>query len=154
MKKIKIVEFESQYTEQAKKLARLAMEDVGIKPDVVDLYIEDDFDYESILDVYKNRSRLWVALAEDNVIGTIAISEIDVTTARLRRMFVLPQAQGEGIGQKLFATAMRFAKEKAYNRIVLDTDKDMYKAQRFYEKNGFYKVRDEGNRLFYERVIL
>lgn len=129
------------------------MESVGLEPDVIALYIGDDFDYESILDVYKGRGRFWLALVENQVVGTVAIAEIDKTTARLRRMFVLPQLQREGVGQQLFETALRFVKEKEYSKIVLDTDKRMHQAQRFYEKNGFHKVRGEGDRVFYENII-
>jgi GNAT superfamily N-acetyltransferase len=153
MEKIDIIEFEPKYVEDAKSLARLAMEEVGIEPDVIDLYIHDDFDYETIVEVYKNRSRLWLALMEDRVVGTIAIAEVNLTTARLRRMFVLPRAQRRGVGQKLFDTALRFSKEKGYRKIVLDTDRLMHSAQSFYERNGFHRVSSEKDRVFYELTI-
>lgn len=153
MPKIRIIEFEPRYREASKKLACLAMEDVGISPDIVKIYIEDDFDYETISDVYKDRSRLWLALAEDQVVGTIAMAEVNESTVRLRRMFVLPEFQGMGVGQQLFDVALRFAKSKEYKDIVLDTDRLMHKAQKFYEKNGFHKVRTEEDRVFYRKII-
>lgn len=153
MEKINIIEFEQKHGEEAKKLARLAMEDVGIESDVINLYTNDDFDYETIAEVYKDRSRLWLALLEDRVVGTIAIAEIDSATARLRRMFVLPQVQRRGIGQQLFDIALKFSKEKGYHRMVLDTDRLMHSAQSFYEQNGFHRVTREGDRIFYELTV-
>ena len=153
MQKVRIIEFEPQYKEESKRLARVAMADVGIEPKIIELYIEDDFDYETIPEVYKDRSRLWLALAENRVVGTVAMSEVDEAIVRLRRMFVLPEFQGQGVGQQLFDTAFAFAKGQGYEKIILDTDRIMYKARRFYEKNGFHKARNAGDRVFYERII-
>lgn len=153
MKDLKVIEFEPQYAEEARELARLAMEGVGIAPDVIDLYVDEDFDYGTISEVYKGRSRFWVALEGGRVVGSIAITEIDQTTARLRRMFVLPEAQGKGVGQELFSAALEFVKSNGYTKVVLDTDKLMHKAHKFYEKNGFVKMREDETRMFYERSL-
>lgn len=148
-----IIEFQPQYTEEIKKLARAAMENIGLEPSTVNLYLEDDFDYENILQVYKNRSRLWIALEGGRVVGTVAIQEKNITTARLRRMFVAPDIQGEGIGQRLLDVALKFAKENRYEKVLLNTDKLMNRAQRLYEKNGFHRLKDEGERIFYEKEV-
>ena len=148
-----IIEFQLEYAEQIKELARRAMEDVGLDAATVDRYMTDDFDYETIPEVYKGRSRLWVDLEDAKVVGTIAVGEIDEATARLRRMFVLPELQRKGIGQQLLNTAFNFAQEQGYTSIRLDTDRRMQKAHAFYERNGFIKMGAEGDRVLYARKV-
>src|SRR3989344_5297868 len=117
MESVQIIEFQPQYTQAVKDLARRVLQDVGIKPDTVDLYMESDL--EAIAGIYKDRQRFWVALDGSWLVGTIAIAEIDQTTARLRRMFVSPRFQGKGVGQRLFDTALRFTQENGYTKIIL-----------------------------------
>ena len=68
-------------------------------------------------------------------------------------MFVLPEYQGVGIGQKLIDVAMKFVEDNGYKRVKLNTDKIMKRAHRFYEKNGFQKIGEDEERLFYERNL-
>jgi len=54
-------------------------------------------------------------------------------------MVVSPTVRGSGIGSKLLAYAIEFAKEKGCKRLTLLTDNDNLDAQRFYQQHGFSK---------------
>ena len=116
---VQIIEFDARYAREIRALARAAMESAGILPKTIDLYLEDDFDYETIGEKYQGRSQFWLALSGRKVVGTIAMAEVDKTIVRLRRMFVLPDFQGESIGQQLFDVALKFAQDKKYKKIKL-----------------------------------
>ena len=105
-------------------------------------------------EIYKDRGRFWVALKDDKVIGTIAIENRAGDTAKLRRMFVLSEYQGKGIAQKLFKTAVQFARKKGYKEIELSTAHFMKRAHKFYEKQGFKKIGADEKEYFYKLTFI
>ena len=62
---------------------------------------------------YMNNGCLWCLIDDNHVIGTIAIRKIDDTNriAELKRMFVLPEFQGNGYGRLLLEHAVKCAQE-------------------------------------------
>jgi GNAT superfamily N-acetyltransferase len=59
----------------------------------------------------------------------------------LRKMYLAPSARGTGLGKRLLAEALAFARERGGRQMVLDTVEAMTTAIAFYEANGF--VRDD-----------
>ena len=55
----------------------------------------------------------------------------------LEDMVVRPEMRGQDIGTLLVKKAQQTAREEGCRRITLLTDYDNYKAQNFYENNGF-----------------
>lgn len=152
MNSIDIIEFESRYTQELKDLVYLVLGHVGIKVEKYTTTSRDtDLDY--IEKIYKERGRFWLAFKDNKLIGCIAIEEKDLETAKLKRMFVLPEFHGSGAGQALLDKALSFAKSNTYHRVVLNTDKLMNRAHRFYEKNEFKKIGEDEERLFYELIL-
>lgn len=148
MDNIEIIEFKPEYEQSVKDLIHLVLRHLGIKNKYPEINKDTDLDY--ILEKYKGRGRFWLALKDRKLIGTVAIEEMDNNVAKLKRMFVLPEYQGTGIGQKLFDTALKFAKDNEYKTLRLNTDKIMSRAHKFYEKNKFHKIGEDQDRLFYE----
>jgi GNAT superfamily N-acetyltransferase len=80
----------------------------------------------------------WLARAGDNVIGCVALRHIaEPNAAEVKRMYVRPEARGQGVAQLLLETAEKFALAAGYHWIYLDTADDMKAAARFYQRNGF-----------------
>lgn len=100
----------------------------------------DDADLQNIFEYYSGKSRFWVAEQAGKVIGTIALKDNGVGIGKLRRMFVLHALHGSGVGQKLLDTALSYAKNNRFIKIILNTHANMKRAHRFYEKNGFILV--------------
>ena len=73
-------------------------------------------------------------------IGCVAMRKIDSHIAELKRMYVKPQYQQQGIGKELLKKAIVLAKKCGYNKIRLDTLKHMLPAIGLYKKAGFYEI--------------
>ena len=88
---------------------------------------------------YMNNGCFWCLIDDNHVIGTIAIRKIDDTNriAELKRMFVLPEFQGNGYGRLLLEHAVKCAREEGYQKICLDTRKQFSVAQHLYRSVGF-----------------
>lgn len=150
--KFKIAEFEPRFVNEVKDLIYFVLTHVGIDANKYP-QIAQDIDPEHILKTYKERGRFWVAILNGLVVGTVAIEEKDTDTAKLKRMFVLPEYHGKGVGQALFEIALGFARTNGYKKITLYTDRAMLRAHRFYERNGFQRVGEDAERFLYEREI-
>ncbi len=57
----------------------------------------------------------------------------------LEDMVIRPEHRGMGIGSKLLAHAMAYAKSHGFTRITLLTDRTSDKSIHFYERHGFQR---------------
>ena len=73
-------------------------------------------------------------------IGCVAVRKITGDIAELKRMYVLPSYQQQGIGQQLLNQAAALAVNRGYTFIRLDTLQHMTPAINLYTKNGFYPI--------------
>lgn len=146
-----IVEFNPKHEEGLKELVSLALKHVGVD---IDKYPEilNEIKAEYIRNTYEGRSRFWIKSIDGKVVGSIAAIEDwrDEKTAEIKRLFVLPEFHGGGVGRALLNTAMEFIKRNDYDRIILHTDKGMTRAQSFYEKNGFSRFGENDDIISYE----
>ena len=86
-----------------------------------------------------DRDGLWVATANGNFAGVVAIDGKHAMNegARLRWFIVDPKFQGAGLGNRLIARAVQFCKEKGYPKIFLWTFEGLDPARRLYEHHDF-----------------
>jgi GNAT superfamily N-acetyltransferase len=91
---------------------------------------------------------------EGKIIGTMALRKIDNQTVRLKRMYVRPEYQGQGIAQKMLDNLVKFAKEKGYKRMLLHTYPIMERAMKFYKRNGFVEsTGDDPEMIHVEKAL-
>ena len=77
---------------------------------------------------------------EKGYIGCVAIRRIDSNTAELKRMYVQPACQQQGVGKKLLEHALTLAQNCNYSFVNLDTLNHMLPAIKLYKKYGFYEI--------------
>jgi DNA-binding MarR family transcriptional regulator/GNAT superfamily N-acetyltransferase len=94
------------------------------------------------------RERCWIAEADGRRAGSIFLVAQDATTAKLRLLLVDPDTRGLGIGRKLVAECVRFAREVGYQKITLWTQENLTAARRIYSASGFRKIAQEPHRSF------
>ena len=87
----------------------------------------------------------WIALEENQVVGSIALLPIGNQTAVLKKFFTYPQFRGQPnrLGAKLYQELLNFAQAINFKRLVLDTPEDETRSHYFYEKHGFKQVTPE-----------
>lgn len=88
---------------------------------------------------------LWIAEVDGRVAGSAAIVRDGPETARLRIVYVEPDARGLGLGHKLVGACLDFARSRGYRDMVLSTYNILSAARRVYQAAGFslYAEEDE-----------
>lgn len=71
-------------------------------------------------------------------IAPLAGAEPDV--CELRKMYLLPEARGRGLGERMLHHCLEAARVRGYRRCYLETLSGMDAAQRLYLKTGFTKL--------------
>lgn len=94
------------------------------------------------------RDRIWLADANQRIIGSIAIVGRSPREAQLRWFLVHPDYRGEGIGKRLLKEALRFCKRRKYNAIFLWTTSELDAARHLYTDIGFRKTGEVKHRIW------
>jgi putative acetyltransferase len=91
-----------------------------------------------------NRSLYLIALINHQPVGGCGIAPFDdnrtgnqETVCELKKLFLLPQSRGLGIGRRLVTRCLDYARSKAYQQCYLDTLAGMSAAIHLYETLGF-----------------
>ena len=87
----------------------------------------------------ETRDGFWVAVAGQDIVGSIAIHGINTQEkgAHLRWFIVAPEYQGQGIGNMLLKKAVAFCRGADFPRVYLWTFEGLDAARHLYEKYGF-----------------
>ncbi len=87
---------------------------------------------------------LWLALQNRHIVGSVAIvgREAKEQGARLRWFILAPEAQGQGIGNRLMREAMNFCERQHFQRVYLTTFAGLDAARHLYEKWGFHLCKE------------
>jgi len=99
------------------------------------------------------RERCWIAEAGAEVAGCVFLVKKSKTVAKLRLLLVEPRARGLGIGQRLVAECVRFARQAKYRKITLWTQSDLCAAKHLYKQAGFRMVGGQSHHSFGQNLV-
>jgi N-acetylglutamate synthase-like GNAT family acetyltransferase len=105
--------------------------------------LQDQPDLLDIPGFYQSgHGNFWLALADDEVVGSISLRDIGNRQGALRKMFVQAPFRGREhqVAQRLLQTLVDWSREQGLKEVFLGTTAAFLAAHRFYEKNGFVEI--------------
>ncbi len=99
------------------------------------------------------RERCWIAERDGAIVGSVFLVKKSDRVAKLRLLLVEPSARGLGIGGRLVAECVLFARQAGYRKITLWTQSILDAARHIYHKAGFRLVKRERNQTFGHKLV-
>jgi len=110
-------------------------------------------------DVRGPRSCFLVARVQGRAIGCGALRQEDAETAEVKRMYVRPEARGQGLGRRMLEELEHRAAEMGFKRIRLETGVPQPEALHLYESAtyrripGYGEYKDDPRTVSFEKIL-
>ena len=123
-------------------LVRLLDEDLAIRDG-------DEHAFYAGFNKTVNIRHVIVCYKDDTPVGCGAFKKYEAQKVEIKRMYVLPQHRGSGIGHGILRELELWAKELQFSACVLETGKKQPEAISLYKKAGYKIIKNYGQ---YENV--
>src|SRR5882757_3111102 len=100
-----------------------------------------------------SRERCWIAEVDGARVGSVFLVRHGDDVAKLRLLLVDPAGRGQGLGRRLVAECVAFARARGYRKITLWTQSILVAARKIYQDAGFMLVASEPHRSFGQSLI-
>jgi putative acetyltransferase len=112
-------------------------------------------DLDQVQQVYDGQKAIFLVVLDDGrVVGTGAIKQYNKQTAELKRMWLLEEYHGKGIGYKVVMRLFEFARQVGYKRICLQTSLQQKRAIAFYKHIGFVEIPFYSEQLYDDDISM
>lgn len=100
-----------------------------------------DPEVDDMYNGYRNKESCYYVIAlDDKIVGCGGIAPLEggnKTTCELRKMFLLAENRGIGLGRRLLLLLLKRARSLGYDKCYLETKKRMSRANELYRNSGF-----------------
>jgi DNA-binding MarR family transcriptional regulator/GNAT superfamily N-acetyltransferase len=100
-----------------------------------------------------SRERCWIADIDGAQVGSVFLVRHSDDVAKLRLLLVDPAGRGQGLGRRLVAECVLFARQCGYRKITLWTQSILVAARKIYQDAGFVRVATEPHRSFGQSLV-
>lgn len=112
--------------------------------------------YEFLPTYNPAKDRIFLAVADNQIVGSVAILGSSRHLAQLRWFLIHPDYRGRGLGKRLLNEAIVFCRERDYQKVYLMTTSMQETAIALYKKAGFRKTGEKylqlwGQQLYEQR---
>jgi ribosomal protein S18 acetylase RimI-like enzyme len=83
---------------------------------------------------------LLIAESSGNWAGCVALRSLEDDICEMKRLYVIPEYRGLGVGKTLAQTVIKEARTRGYKKMRLDTVASMKAARGLYASLGFYTI--------------
>lgn len=99
-------------------------------------------DLDELQQTYVDNDGIFLVLTEDDrIIGTGAVRKIDRQTCEMKRVWLLFEYHGRGLGYRMIQELFAFARARGYARMRLETDQAAQsRAFHLYKRLGFTEI--------------
>ena len=95
---------------------------------------------------FDNGGTFLVTVDDERIVGTGAIRYLEDGVCELKRLWLLLEYHGQGIGYRMMQELLKIARQKGYKVMRLLTDRIVQiRAVEFYERLGFYEIPSFGD---------
>ena len=97
----------------------------------------------------------WGTIRNGELLGTIALINTGHSAGAIRKMFVKKEFRGKeyALAQRLFETLVDYCREHGIVDLYLGTVDMLKAAHRFYERNGFQRIKVEELPSYFPRMM-
>ncbi|WP_310377606.1 GNAT family N-acetyltransferase [Flavobacterium sp.] len=115
-----------------------------ISQEQLDYMLKLMYSENALLEQFQNQQQFFIASEGTHALGFIAIEHYykNELWTKIHKIYILPEAQGKGVGKLLLDKAASLAIENNLKTLSLNVNK-YNNAVAFYQKNGFEIVADE-----------
>ena len=104
--------------------------------------------------ISRQDSWLYVALADDQLVGFAQYVKREERTGQLTRIYVLPEWQRKSIGTLLLEEGLAALSDQGAREVLVQVEKENRVGKTFYEKRGFRFSREFSIELPNQRLVL
>jgi putative acetyltransferase len=107
-------------------------------------YSINDAEVDDMYGAYSGpRAAYFVICADDRPVGGGGVAQLDggdEAICELKKMYLLPEARGTGMGQRLLERCLDAARAIGFRQCYLETLSSMSRAHRLYDRAGFRQI--------------
>ena len=94
--------------------------------------------------IIENLQTVVIAYSENEPVGCGCFKKLETDTVEVKRMYVMPEQRGKGIGLLLMKELEKWAGESGFASIVLETGSGQPEAIHLYKKQGYSIIPNYG----------